>query len=712
MLKNKKALVMSVLCAIASVGFVMSASAEEAMQGNLDEVVVEGSRDVLPGGMAKEVTPVGIVGTQNIMSAPMTVTNLSNKTLTTFASPNTGLSDALSLDPSVRADRGGTYTDISIRGIYQSGHSYYVNGIPGLLCQENIPYYWADSVSVISGPNLGVNATAFSDAAAGVVNITSKAATSEGNSDLKITYRGGSSMQEAIDVGRRFGEKDQYGVRITASNISGDTAIDGENLSQQAFSINLDQKSDKSKSNLLIAYDHTEHKGGPGAFSFNSAVTSLPSAPDSSKVYKPDWSYNEYDNWIAALNHEQKLGEHISAYLNAGYHREDWYGYIDGNPTILNNNGDFKLSMTNYPLALTKKYMGVGIKGDFKIGEVKNEYLIGADKTWYNYALSKNMNFGNEIKDGKHTGNWIGTGNIYQHNWWPSVDRPSYDAAHSQDAQMTGWHLVDTLKALDDKLLVTLGLHGHKAAKTPVGAAKQESDAICPTFAASYKVSDAVTVYADHTESFGMGNMVSNSSSRQYQNAGEILDPAKTKQNEIGVKVKTGNFLNTFSAFQITQANTVDREEQPGKWYKRLDGEQKNKGFEWAFTGKLADKWDLIGGAMYLDSKDNKGNAVNGAAKWSGTVGGIYHPTDELSFIGRMTYLGSSTINDGALDVPSYAKFDLGASYKTKLNNTPVTFDLMCYNLTGKDYWSARSGSSSLNLGAPRTLVLSANFEL
>lgn len=33
----------------------------------------------------------------------------------------------------------------------------------------------------------------------------------------------------------------------------------------------------------------------------------------------------------------------------------------------------------------------------------------------------------------------------------------------------------------------------------------QDSDAICPTFAVSYKVSDNVTVYADHTESFGTG---------------------------------------------------------------------------------------------------------------------------------------------------------------------------------------------------------------
>ena len=340
---KKKVLAMSVLCAIASVGFVMGASAEETMSGKLDEVVIEGSKDVLPGGFVKESATVGMVGKQDIMSAPMTIAEISNKTLEKFASPNTGIADALSLDPSVRADRGGTYTDISIRGIYQSGHSFYVNGIPGLLCQENIPYYWADSISVISGPSLGLNATPLSEAAAGAVNLQSKVATSEGNANLKIAYRGGSSVQEAIDVGRRFGKDDQYGIRITASNISGDTAIDGENLSQQVFSLNLDQKSEKSKSNLLIVYDHTDHKGGAGAISFKG-VTSLPDAPDGGRVYKPDWAYNEYDNWMAALNHEQKLTKHLSAYFNAGYHRENWYGYIDGNPTVINNAGDFSIA--------------------------------------------------------------------------------------------------------------------------------------------------------------------------------------------------------------------------------------------------------------------------------------------------------------------------------------------------------------------------------
>lgn len=49
MTKKKKALVMSVLCAVASVGFVMGASAE-TMHGNLEEIIVEGSADVFPGG--------------------------------------------------------------------------------------------------------------------------------------------------------------------------------------------------------------------------------------------------------------------------------------------------------------------------------------------------------------------------------------------------------------------------------------------------------------------------------------------------------------------------------------------------------------------------------------------------------------------------------------------------------------------------------------
>ena len=62
--------------------------------------------------------------------------------------------------------------------------------------------------------------------------------------------------------------------------------------------------------------------------------------------------------------------------------------------------------------------------------------------------------------------------------------------------------------------------------------------------------------------------------------------------------------------------------------------------------------------------------------------------------------------------MPSSWKFDLGASYETKMGTTPVTLSLMCYNVTGRDYWVPVAGSDGLQLSAPRTLAFSANFEL
>jgi iron complex outermembrane recepter protein len=85
MMKNKKALVMSVLCAIASVGFVMSASAaEQTMHGNLDEVVVEGSADVLPGGMVSKTGSVGIIGDKDVMDVPFQQVNVAEEAVERF----------------------------------------------------------------------------------------------------------------------------------------------------------------------------------------------------------------------------------------------------------------------------------------------------------------------------------------------------------------------------------------------------------------------------------------------------------------------------------------------------------------------------------------------------------------------------------------------------------------------------------------------------
>lgn len=684
----------------------------------MDEVVVEGQRDrdevgTLPGGFVKENPSVGILGNQNVMDTPFTVTEVSQKTIKSFASPANGINDALSFDPSVRIVSNALYQDIAIRGFTTNGHRQYVNGIPGLLNQENIPYYWVDSISVISGPNLGVSGSTLSEAVGGTVNYTSKKADTNATG-AKLVYRGGTSFEEGVDYSKRFGTNERYGVRVTANNIHGETSVKHEKLQQQNIFVNLDQKTDRSNTNLLIGYNHTKHYAGPYGFSFvfSDTFNKLPSAPDASRSYKPSWSYNEYDNWIAALNHEQKLSNHATAFFNAGYHRENWYGYIDGSPRIINNNGDFTISMSNFPLFLTKVYAGAGIKGDFKTGSVKHDYIIGVDRNWETY----------DIDDGNPNYHWFSTGNIYHDNSWVNPGIAHWKPAHSDTTQLTGWHIVDTMKSINDKLSVTVGVHGHRAVVTAPGTEQKKSDAISPTYAVSYKFTPDIMVYADHSESFGMGSRVSTDPADGYANHGKMLDPAKTKQNEIGVKFKTGNFLNTLTYFQIKQANAIDVQlDKPTvdgyTKIRALDGEQENKGFEWAFTGKLSDKWDLIGGLMYIDvtqtktkSHANDGKPVDGMPHWSGTLGAIYHPNAQWEVLGKVSYMDSSTIYGGKIYVPSYTVFDFGAAYTTTLNKTPVTFRAMLYNAFGKDYWVARGSSTSLTLGAPRTFVLSADF--
>ena len=148
------------------------------------------------------------------------------------------------------------------------------------------------------------------------------------------------------------------------------------------------------------------------------------------------------------------------------------------------------------------------------------------------------------------------------------------------------------------------------------------------------------------------------------------------------------------------------------------DGEAKYKGIELSVNGKLAPKWNVMGGFMYLDAEQHKtargtndGKAVNGVARWNAVAALEYQADDNFSVISRGVYVGKADIFNESLQVPSHMTYDLGVNYKTKINATPVTFSAMCYNLTDKNYWDAHTGNG-LILSNPRTFMLSAQFDI
>ena len=126
-----------------------------------------------------------------------------------------------------------------------------------------------------------------------------------------------------------------------------------------------------------------------------------------------------------------------------------------------------------------------------------------------------------------------------------------------------------------------------------------------------------------------------------------------------------------------------------------------------------------MGGVMYLDAEQAKtkngmydGLKVAGSSEWSGVLGLEYQADENFSVLGRGTYVGTASLNNEKYEVPSHLSFDLGVKYKTQISNTPVTLNAMCYNITGKDYWIAKTGVDTVMLSNPRTFMLSAQFDI
>lgn len=735
MLKSKKkALALAVLCAVSSMGFMSYASAEEVTDADskaqsvstqadgsgeavqthqLAGITVEGDKDVLPGGMASTKGTMGILGDKDIMDVPFSEVNLTEKTIETFGGPNQPLQSILVNNPAIRVEGTTLHNDISIRGLQSTGTSFYLNGIPGLMTQFNAPTFSIGDIQFISGPNSGITgipSTYETSTAGGIVNFVTKKAGDEPFTRYKQVFTGKSSLGEYLDVSRRFGKNNEWGVRVNTEILSGDTAIDGHNMKAQGFSANIDHQDDNSKTNLYAAYRHLDIKGGMRWFGLGSGVTKIPGAPDADNDYSFDGMRKEAEGYVFALNHEQKMGDNWKWFMNAGMNHNKLNNNITGQSsrlTIINNQGDISNNIFSTQTVTDNYYGQIGVNGKVQTGEVEHDLTLAFDKAWYTIESAKNNYSG---KMGTITGN-LYTG-ITANGFW----KPSIETGVSNKKLYWGVSLADTLKYKKSQLL--LGVHKHSASVDSYSAAsgnhssKVDSDAVCPTYGYVYQPDEHVSLYASHSENFDAGTIVGS----QYVNSGDILDPAKTKQNEIGIKYQNAGLVTNLAFFDIEQANNISVTREDGN-HLLQDGEQEYKGIELSVNGRIAPKWNVMGGFLYLDAEQSKtqggvndGKAVNGSSKWSAVAALEYEADESFSVIGRMIYNGKSDMGNETMTVPSYVTYDLGVNYKTKINTVPVTLSAMCYNLTDKDYWDAHG--TGLLLSNPRTFMLSATFDI
>ena len=142
MKKKKSLLLSSIMCSLILGMGALPVQAETIETFNLDEMIVESSRNhktPLPGGFNNDSSRVGLLGETPVIKAPFTVQSITEDTVSKMAMPNQDLDTVLSNIPSIRTGTSPIKTDFSIRGVCTNAASYYVNNIPGFYIMATGP---------------------------------------------------------------------------------------------------------------------------------------------------------------------------------------------------------------------------------------------------------------------------------------------------------------------------------------------------------------------------------------------------------------------------------------------------------------------------------------------------------------------------------------------------------------------------------------------
>lgn len=718
MFKSKKNLAMAILCAVASVGFVMTANAEDRPSYELDGITVHGDKDVLPGGLMSNHNRVGILGNIDVVDVPFTQRQYTEKTIEMFSDPNQPMNGVIANNPSIRVGSPSPmYTDFSMRGINMNAAHYYINGIPNMFNQtRSMPAYVLESVDIVSGPNTVLNGTSFSnngtngtDAPAGLLNGTTKKAKSGENIIYTQKFSGKGTWTENLDIGKRFGKNEEWGVRVNTRMEKGDMSIDGTEIDDKTVYVNIDHKTEKSTTNLFGGYFDWKVDGGQRWLKAGN-VKHLADAPDATNNLSFDGQTKQNHGYLMTLNHVQKFSDKWSAFANMGtnYYKE----YKDdpqGGSLTLGDYGKLSGTFRNYKSESRGLYTQFGVANETKSEDITNRLSFAVD--YFSYK-SRAINSGSAKGQATIEGDiWNGVHIVGK----PIPAGTLEDALYSRE-NAKALTIADRVEFGKTSVYVAAQYRDSEYKSSSKDAKTISKKSLNPSFAMAYKPIEKVSLYASYAESYTRPFEVS----KDYDNAGEIFEPIKNKQKEVGLKYNNAGILHSFALFDLNQGNYIKQDSNgpKGQIYTQ-EGENRFKGIEYSLTGKVAPKWNLMGGFMYLDGKREKlekgkenleGKFTTGTPKWNAVLAAEYEADKNTSLVGRVNYTGKSHVNDNGVETPAFATVDFGVKHKTEVIDIPVTLSAMCYNVFGEDYWISRG--TSVAFGAPRTFMLSAQFDI
>nr|WP_256677142.1 TonB-dependent siderophore receptor [Pseudomonas sp. FSL R10-1350] len=688
---------------------------EEKAVSTLPETRVEGEMDLpseLPpsyaGGQVAYGSRVGLLGNKDFMETPFSTVSYTEKYIADRQAQNITQVIAAT-DPAVFSNGlTGTFSEnYSIRGFASNISDVTIGGLYGVAPYYRISPEMYERIEVLKGPSALLNGMPPGGSVGGAVNLVPKRAGNEPSTRFTGTYMSDAQFGGHLDVGRRFGEDQQFGVRFNGVYRDGDGAVDHQKLKAELTSLGLDWRGERARLSADLYESEDRVRGQNRGINLASGVA-VPKPPKSDTLLNPDWAYVQTKDHGAIVRGEYDLTDDLMAYAAFGT-SETRYVYSGTMlATVFNEAGDFKTSMGQLKMELEKTSGEAGLKGNFQTAAIKHQWSINA--THYG---DTQKDYGRRQVPGA---DWIT--NIYNPVWGPAADKSFPYIAHSE-TRLTSYGVADTLSVLEDQVQLTLGVRRQQvltdtfSVSTGARTGRYDEAATTPAAALLVKLTDNISVYANYIEGLSKGATAPMTAA----NAGDVFAPYKSKQKEVGLKLDLGDFTHTLSLYEIKRPSSYT---DPDTNVFSFGGEQRNRGIEWGFFGSPLNDVRLMGGVAHVDPKltktaggINQGKTATGLPKLQGKLGAEWDtPVIEgLTLTANATSVSKQYINaDNSQSIPGYTIFDVGTRYTTHLASRPITLRGSVTNVANKAYWGTPL-LSSLGLGAPRTVELSASVD-
>lgn len=475
------------------------------------------------------------------------------------------------------------------------------------------------------------------------------------------------------------------------------------------------------KTTVQLTYEHREfiYPFDRGTAFVNGAPLAIPRERRLDEPFNNMWGTSD----LLQASVEQKLDDNWKVTAAYSYNTETFsanqlritgVNTTTGVETRSNDGTRNSLSNASYGTSY--------LQGDVWVGGFRNEILFGGD------AMYRTIDRHDLIRQATPSFNF------YNPNYGLIVPGTTVSPTDSEQTDKLGtrsffaqdtFHVTNWLSVVGGVRWMEYEQLAGKGRPNFITNTNLAGDKVLPLGGVIFKLNDQVSYYVSYTQSLKPTSTIALFSGAP---TGFVIDstiaPEEGTQWETGVKFDVNKRLSgTLAFYDIQKKNVLVIDDiGGGKSAARTSGAARSRGVELDVTGRLSDEWSMIGSYGYTDARLINDPVVGDAKLFNAAMNTaslylVYDFGDKLH--GRLRLGGGAHhVGDRAGDsantfyMPAYTVADIFATYDTKIDNVPVTYQFNVKNLFDKLYYTSSTGNAlNVAIGDGRRVSLSATVK-